>query len=120
MITTILIHIVHLFPLISLTIKSLPVITDQPVTDLDRDVYGQRLGSFAEFLDGESPSAPNLSDFDASQYTTGSELFPAWRAERNIPLSKEIEEQQKLGLQGVLMRNLVRLDVACHLVPVYL
>ena len=98
------------------------MITDQPVTDLDRDVYGQRLGPSAESLDGECPSAPNLSDFEASQYTTGSELFPAWGAERNIPLSKEIEEQQKLGLQRVLYAEFGAFGycVPRHLVLVYL
>ena len=74
------------------------MITGQPDTDEDRDVYGQRLGPSAESLDAGRSSEPNLSDLDVSQYTTGSDLYPAWDAERNIPLSKEeIEEQQKFG-----------------------
>jgi hypothetical protein len=56
------------------------MITGQPDTDADRDVYSQRLGHSAEFLNGGRSSAPNLSDFDASQYTTGSEPYPTWEA----------------------------------------
>jgi hypothetical protein len=79
------------------------MITGQPDTDEDRDVYGQRLGPSAESLDAGRSSEPNLSDLDVSQYTTGSDPYPAWVAERNIPLSKEeIEEQQKFGFQRVL------------------
>jgi hypothetical protein len=53
----------------------------------------------AEFLNSGGSSAPNLSDSGASQYTTGSDPYPAWGAERNIPHSKEeIEEQQNAWL----------------------
>jgi hypothetical protein len=71
------------------------MITGQPDTDSDRDVYSQRLGPSAESLNSGRSSAPNLSDSGASQYTTGSDPYPAWGAERNIPLSKEEIEGQK-------------------------
>ena len=74
------------------------MITGQPDTDEDRDVYGQRLGPSAESLDAVRSSAPNLSDLDVSQYTTGSDPCPAWDAERNIPLSKEDRESAKVWL----------------------
>jgi len=68
------------------------VITGQSDTDLDHGVYGQHLGHFAESLNDGRSSAPNLSDFGAFQYTTGSEPYPAWGAKHNIPLFKaEIE-----------------------------
>ena len=78
------------------------MITGQPDTDSDHDVYGQRLGPSAESLNGGRSSAPNLGDFGASQYSTGSEPYPAWGAERNIPLSKEeIEGQQNAWLSKI-------------------
>jgi len=103
------------------------VITGQPDTDSDHDVYGaQRLGHSAESLNGGRISAPNLGDFGASQYNTGSEPYPAWGAERNIPLSKEeiedifLDLQQKFGFQRDSMRNMVRFEhcVPRHPVPV--
>jgi hypothetical protein len=121
MIMTILTHMVHLLSLISLTLWiSLLVITGQPDTDSDHDVYGQRLGPSAESLNGGRSSAPNLGDFGASQYSTGSEPYPAWGAERNIPLSKEeiedifLDLQQKFGFQRDSMRNMVRFE---HCMP---
>jgi 1,3-beta-glucan synthase len=86
----------------------------QPDTDSDHDVYGQRLGPSAESLNGGRSSAPNLGDFGASQYNTGREPYPAWGAERVIPLSKEeiedifLDLQQKFGFQRDSMRNMVR------------
>lgn len=117
---------VHIL-LISLTLGiSLLVIAGQPDTDSDHDVYGQRLGPSAESLNGGRSSAPNLGDFGASQYNTGSEPYPAWGAERNIPLSKEeiedifLDLQQKFGFQRDSMRNMVRFEncVPRHLVLV--
>jgi hypothetical protein len=100
------------------------VITGQPDTDSDHDVYGQRLGPSAESLNGGRSSAPNLGDFGASQYNTGSEPYPAWGAERNIPLSKEeiedifLDLQQKFGFQRDSMRNMVRFEYCVPRHPV--
>ncbi|KAI0274243.1 hypothetical protein BGY98DRAFT_80207 [Russula aff. rugulosa BPL654] len=91
--------------------------TGQP--DSDRDVYGQHLGPSAESLDSGCSSAPNLCDFGESQYTTGSEPYPAWGAKRNIPLSKEeiegifLDLQQEFGFQRGLMWNMF--DFTMHL-----
>ena len=98
------------------------MITGHSDTDLDRDVHSKRLGPSTESLNCGRPSAPKLSDFGASQCTTGSEAYPALGAERNIPLSKEeIEEWQKLGHQRGLVRNTVRFEycVPRHTVLVY-
>jgi 1,3-beta-glucan synthase len=87
------------------------MITGQPDTDSDRDIYSQRLGPSAESLNVKRTSVPDLSDFSASQYTTGSEPYPASGAERDIPLSKEqiedksLDRQQNFGFQRVLMLN---------------
>ena len=81
----------------------------QPDTDSDHDVYGQRLGPSAESLNGVRSSAPTLGDFG-----NGREPYPAWGAERTIPLSKEeiedifLDLQQKFGFQRDSMRNMVR------------
>ncbi len=95
------------------------MITGQPDTD-----SGLRLGLSAESLNGGRSSATNLGDFGASQYNTGSESYPAWGAERNIPLSKEEKEdmflvlQQKVGLQRDSMRNIVRFEYCVSRHPV--
>ena len=99
------------------------MITGQP--DSDHDVYGQHLGPSTESLNSGCSSAPNLCDFGESQYTTGSEPYPAWRAKRNIPLSKEeisLDLRQEFGFQRCLMRNMVRFEscVSRHMVFVYL
>ena len=60
-------NIVYLFPLISPTLESLLVITDQPDTNSDRDVYDQRMRPSTESFSGGHSSAPNLSDFGASR-----------------------------------------------------
>jgi 1,3-beta-glucan synthase len=94
------------------------VFPGQPDTDSDHDVYGgQRLGPSAESLNGGRSSAPNLGDLGASQYSTGREPYPAWGAERVIPLSKEeiedifLDLQQKFGFQRDSMRNMVRFRI---------
>jgi 1,3-beta-glucan synthase len=85
-----------------------------PDTDSDHDVYGQRLGPSAESLNGVRSSAPTLGDFAAAQFGNGREPYPAWGAERTIPLSKEeiedifLDLQQKFGFQRDSMRNMVR------------
>jgi len=82
-------------------------------TDSDHDVYGQRMDPSAESLNGGRTSAPNLGDFGATQYVSGREPYPAWGAERVIPLSKEeiedifLDLQQKFGFQRDSMRNMV-------------
>ena len=92
----------------------------QPDTDSEHDVYGQRLGPSAESLNGGRTSAPNLGDFGASQYNTGREPYPAWGAERVIPLSKEeiedifLDLQQKFGFPRDSMRNMVRSCNVCY------
>ena len=102
----------HIISHVNLT----PIFSGQPDTDSDHDVYGQRLGPSAESLNGGRSSAPNLGDFSATQYTGGREPYPAWGAERVIPLSKEeiedifLDLQQKFGFQRDSMRNMVRHD----------
>lgn len=84
----------------------------QPDTDSDHDVYGQRLGQSAESLHGGRSSAPTFGDLGAAQYGGGREPYPAWGAERAIPLSKEeiedifLDLQQKFGFQRDSMRNM--------------
>jgi len=93
---------------------SQPVFPDPPDTDSDYDVYEQRLGPSAESPNGGRSSVQNMGDFGGSQYNTGHEPYPAWGAERVIPLSKEeIEDiflalQQKFGFQRDSMRSMVR------------
>lgn len=97
-------------------IKNNHIILGQPDTDSDHDVYGQRLGPSAESLNGGRSSAPNLGDFGTAQYTSDREPYPAWGAERVIPLSKEeiedifLDLQQKFGFQRDSMRNMVCYD----------
>ena len=95
-------------------------LSGQPDTDSDHDVYGQRYAPSAESLGGRAglseSSAPTFGDFGAAQY--GREPYPAWSAERQIPLSKEeiedifLDLQQKFGFQRDSMRNMVNaLDI---------
>ncbi|KAH9995701.1 hypothetical protein BJV77DRAFT_1157655 [Russula vinacea] len=71
----------------------------QPDTDSDHEVYGQRLGPSGESLNGGRSSAQKLGDFEAPQYNTGREPYPAWGNERSIPLSKEEIEDIFLDLR---------------------
>ena len=90
----------------------------QPDTDSDHDVYGgQRSGQSVESLhmgNGRA-SAPTFGDLGSAPYGGGREPYPAWGAERAIPLSKEeiedifLDLQQKFGFQRDSMRNMVRL-----------
>src|SRR5258707_5095914 len=114
MITTIPTHMVRLFPVTSPTPPTSQLVkTGQPDTDSHHDVYGQRLGPSAESLNGRGSSAPNLRDFATSQYTTGLEPYPAWRAERNIPPSKKkiqgilLDLQHKFGFQTDSIRHMM-------------
>jgi 1,3-beta-glucan synthase len=69
----------------------------------------------AESLNGGRSSVPNLGD-QWTQYAGGREPYPAWGAERVIPLSKEeiedifLDLQQKFGFQRDSMRNMVRYE----------
>ncbi|KAI0034779.1 1,3-beta-glucan synthase [Vararia minispora EC-137] len=89
-----------------------------PDTDSDRDVYpNQRFEpESAESLNGKNvysdhSSAP-FADFGGAQFGGGREPYPAWSAERQIPLSKEeiedifLDLQQKFGFQRDSMRNM--------------
>ncbi|KZV72587.1 glycosyltransferase family 48 protein [Peniophora sp. CONT] len=86
-------------------------------TDSERgqDVYGQPGAPSAESLGGGKggyASGPPFADFGANQYETGREPYPAWSADRQIPLSKEeiedifLDLQQKFGFQRDSMRNM--------------
>lgn len=99
---------------IPFTYPSNPPFLGQPDTDSDHDPYGQRLGQSAESLHGGRSAAPTFGDLGAAPYGGGREPYPAWGAERAIPLSKEeiedifLDLQQKFGFQRDSMRNMVR------------
>ena len=89
-------------------------------TDSERgaDVYGQPGAPSAESLGpkGGYASGPPFADFGVqNQYEQGREPYPAWSADRQIPLSKEeiedifLDLQQKFGFQRDSMRNMVRI-----------
>ena len=85
----------------------------QADTDSDMDVYGQKYAP-----SNESLGPPRLGISESSTPTfieSGSrEPYPAWNAERQIPLSKEeiedifLDLTQKFGFQRDSMRNMVR------------
>ena len=87
-------------------------------TDSELDVYGHRYEPSAESL-MPGGSRVGLSETPTlSEYPTGPtavrEPYPAWSAERNIPLSKEeiedvfLDLANKFGFQRDSMRNMVR------------
>lgn len=91
---------------------------DHPDTDSDGDVYGQRrFAPSAESLgqprfNYRDSSTPTLNyDFQPSSGIP--EAYPAWSAERQVPLSKEeiedifLDLTQKFGFQRDSMRNMV-------------
>jgi hypothetical protein len=94
--------------------------TAHPDTDSDRDVYPQPYQpESSESLPGpkmgvypDHSSAP-FADFAGAQFGGGREPYPAWSADRQIPLSKEeiedifLDLQQKFGFQRDSMRNMV-------------
>lgn len=89
----------------------------QPDTDSDVDLYGQRYPPSSESLGPRM----GMSDSNATAYAEyagppgAREPYPAWTAERQIPLSKEeiedifLDLTQKFGFQRDSMRNMVTL-----------
>jgi 1,3-beta-glucan synthase len=92
--------------------------TVQPDTDSDVDIYGQRYPPASSESFGPRVG---LSDTTATAYAEyagppgAREPYPAWTAERQIPLSKEeiedifLDLTQKFGFQRDSMRNMVTL-----------
>jgi len=88
---------------------------NHPDTDSDRDVYANRYEPSVESLNGKNydPPAPPFNEFGTSQFGGVREPYPAWSADRQIPLSKEeiedifLDLQQKFGFQRDSMRNMV-------------
>jgi hypothetical protein len=88
----------------------------QQDTDSDFDVYGQKYAPSADSL-----GPPRMGNTDSGAPTfvdnfgpaTSRDQYPAWSAERNIPLSKEeiedifLDLTQKFGFQRDSMRNMV-------------
>ncbi|KAF7366397.1 putative 1,3-beta-D-glucan synthase subunit [Mycena sanguinolenta] len=82
-------------------------------TDSDGDVYAQRFATSAESLNamrtGHTSSPTAFSEYTVA---TGFDTYPAWTAERHIPLSKEeiedifLDLTQKFGFQRDSMRNM--------------
>jgi 1,3-beta-glucan synthase len=82
-------------------------------TDSDGDVYGQRYAPSAESLGqpriGTESSTPTFVDYGGAG---AREAYPAWAADRDIPLSKEeiedifLDLTQKFGFQRDSMRNM--------------
>ncbi|KAJ7905102.1 1,3-beta-glucan synthase subunit FKS1, domain-1-domain-containing protein, partial [Mycena leptocephala] len=82
-------------------------------TDSDGDVYAQRYATSAESLNAQR-TGHTSSPTTFSEYTTGGspDAYPAWSADRHIPLSKEeiedifLDLTQKFGFQRDSMRNM--------------
>ncbi|KAJ7248158.1 1,3-beta-glucan synthase [Mycena haematopus] len=82
-------------------------------TDSDGDVYAQRYATSAESLNalrtGHTSSPTTFSEYTIA---AGLDTYPAWSAERHIPLSKEeiedvfLDLTQKFGFQRDSMRNM--------------
>lgn len=88
-------------------------------TDSDPDVYGQRPVPSSESLGpppgsrmGYDSSTPTFMEYNGP--AGAREAYPAWSADRQIPLSKEeiedifLDLTQKFGFQRDSMRNMVR------------
>lgn len=88
-------------------------------TDSDPDVYGQRPVPSSESLGpppgsrmGYESSTPTFMEYNGP--AGAKEAYPAWSADRQIPLSKEeiedifLDLTQKFGFQRDSMRNMVR------------
>ncbi|KAJ7165082.1 1,3-beta-glucan synthase [Mycena filopes] len=81
-------------------------------TDSDGDAYAQRYTTSAESLNAQRPGYPSTPPL--SEYNPGStpDAYPAWSADRHIPLSKEeiedifLDLTQKFGFQRDSMRNM--------------
>jgi 1,3-beta-glucan synthase len=85
-----------------------------PDTDSDRDVYAERPAPSAESLE---PAPRPLYEAPTPVYDYNippRDAYPAWSADRQIPLSKEeiedvfLDLTQKFGFQRDSMRNMVR------------
>lgn len=88
----------------------------QPDTDSDVDIYGQRYPPASS--ESLGPSRIGMSDSNATAWAEyagppgAREAYPAWSAERQIPLSKEeiedifLDLTQKFGFQRDSMRNM--------------
>ncbi|KAG2159276.1 glycosyltransferase family 48 protein [Suillus bovinus] len=88
----------------------------QPDTDSDVDIYGQRYPPASS--ESLGPSRIGVSDSNATTWAEyagppgAREAYPAWSAERQIPLSKEeiedifLDLTQKFGFQRDSMRNM--------------
>ncbi|KAF9525252.1 1,3-beta-glucan synthase [Crepidotus variabilis] len=88
-----------------------------PDTNSDPDEYGQRQAPSQESLPPQRPGYPDSSTPTFTEYSGGGQAgvrdaYPAWSAERQIPLSKEeiedvfLDLTQKFGFQGDSMRNM--------------
>ena len=89
-------------------------------TDSDPEVYGQRPAPSSESLGPPPGSRMGYSDSSTPTFMEyggpagAREAYPAWNAERQIPLSKEeiedifLDLTQKFGFQRDSMRNMVR------------
>ena len=89
-------------------------------TDSDPEVYGQRPAPSSESLGPPPGSRMGYSDSSTPTFMEyggpagAREAYPAWSAERQIPLSKEeiedifLDLTQKFGFQRDSMRNMVR------------
>jgi hypothetical protein len=89
-------------------------------TDSDPEVYGQRLAPSSESLGPLPGSRMGYSDSSTPTFMEyggpagAREAYPAWSAERQIPLSKEeiedifLDLTQKFGFQRDSMRNMVQ------------
>ncbi|KAJ6591232.1 1,3-beta-glucan synthase [Mycena vulgaris] len=79
-------------------------------TDSDGDVYAQRFATSAESLSGQRTGLTSTPTF--SEYAATPDAYPAWSADRHIPLSKEeiedifLDLTQKFGFQRDSMRNM--------------
>ncbi|TFK45980.1 1,3-beta-glucan synthase [Heliocybe sulcata] len=83
-----------------------------PDTDSDVDVYGQKYAPSAESLGPACMESSTPTFVDYGGPPGAREQYPAWTAERNIPLSKEeiedifLDLTQKFGFQRDSMRNM--------------
>ena len=92
-------------------------------TDSDPEVYGQRPAPSSESLGPPPGSRMGYSDSSTPTFMDyggpagAREAYPAWNAERQIPLSKEeiedifLDLTQKFGFQRDSMRNMVRSSI---------
>lgn len=84
------------------------------VTDSETDPYGKRYERSSESLTASRMGVPESSTPTVLDLNGGArDAYPAWSAERDIPLSKEeiedifLDLTQKFGFQKDSMRNMV-------------